>query len=108
MSAELVQAGNIIDYVATENLAAGSVVVVSGFIGVTNCDVTSGGTVGLSLTGVYQAPFSGTATGQGATIYWNPTSGYATNASAAGVVVMGKATAPVTAGGTVVLVRLNN
>lgn len=106
--AELVQAGNIIDYVATENLVAGSVVVVSGFIGVTNCDVTSGGTVGLSLSGVYEVPFSGTVTGQGSTVYWNATSGYATNTSAAGVVVMGKAAAGVVSGGTVVQVRLNN
>ena len=108
MSATFVQDGKAIEITAGTAINQGDVVVLGGIVGVANRPIVSGGTGVIEIEGVWSMPKeSALVISGGETMFWNPTSGYATTSSGGSNVVCGKAVAPSGATVTIVNVKLN-
>lgn len=75
-TARFIQDGNAIDYTPTEDIPAGTVVVIDTLVGVTKRDIKAGELGSLEVTGVFDFPKPtgpGTGSGAGINVYWNDT-----------------------------------
>lgn len=76
--ASYVQKGDIIDYTAASNIAAGDVVVIGTLVGVATQAIASGAVGAVTIDGVVDVPVATGATAAvGAEIKWYATSGVA-------------------------------
>ena len=104
--AKYVQPGDAIDYTPTSAVPAETIVIQGGLVGITKLDIPANTLGALHLTGLYEVKKTTVAISAGAKVYWNATSGYATNVSS-GNTYIGLAAQDVTSGGAVVKVLLN-
>lgn len=109
MNARFIQDGKYLDYTAATDVAAGTVVIQGGIVGVANQPIASGATGAIATEGVFEVAklsgSSGAVFSAGDEVYWNADSGYA-QGSAAGLTKLGLAVENVTSGGEIVRVKL--
>jgi len=93
MIATLVQKGDVVDFVAAADVAAGDVVVVGDLVGIAQSNVLAGETGAMAVTGVYNLPketSTGSAIAAGAKAYWDETAKLVTKTAASNK-LLGKA-----------------
>lgn len=105
-NAKYVQSADTVDYTPTSAVAAGSVVIQSGLVGVANLDIPANTLGALAVSGQFDLKKTTVAIDAGAKVYWNTTSGYATNV-ASGNTYIGITAENVTSAGATVRVLLN-
>jgi len=104
--AKYVQPGDSIDYTPTSAVAAGSVVIQGGLVGVAKLDIAANTLGALAVTGLFDFTKTTVAITAGAKVYWNTTSSFATNV-ASGNTYIGLAAEAVASAGATVKVLLN-
>ena len=104
--AAFVSPGESIDYTPTSAVAAGSVIVQSGLVGVAKLDIPANTLGALAVSGLFDFKKTTVAIDAGAKVYWNATSSFATTASS-GNTLLGLAAETVTSAGATVKVLLN-
>lgn len=105
-NAKYVQSADTVDYTPTSAVAAGSVVIQSGLVGVANLDIPANTLGALAVAGQFDFTKTTVAIDAGAKVYWNTTSSFATNV-ASGNTYIGIAAEAVSSGGATVRVLLN-
>ena len=105
-NAKYVQSADTVDYTPTSAVAAGSVVIQSGLVGVANLDIPANTLGALAVAGTFDFTKTTVAIAAGAKVYWNTTSSFATNV-ASGNTYIGIAAEAVASAGATVRVLLN-
>ena len=101
-----IQPGDVLDYTATADVAAGAVVVMGARIGVVVADIANGQVGAVRVKGVVELPKVTTAVAQGAELYWDATNSRLT-ATATSNTLAGYAAAAAGSGTTTVALHLN-
>ncbi len=77
MQARYIQDGNAIDYTSETDIAAGTIVVISGRIGIAKVDIQAGRLGALHVVGVYEVVKGDAEIPLGTTVYWDAVAGKA-------------------------------
>jgi len=76
MTSKFIQPGEVIQYTAGSNIAAGTVVPIGNILGVALVDIANGATGSVQIEGVFTAPkVSGAVIAQGESLVWDVSAG---------------------------------